>query len=101
MHYYKKNIINHTKGNNASIKYILIFVSYQLCDSIIIIKKKITFTSILLGLILFFCLNVILFLNRIKIWVYFNDKTKTLPHLYSKNVTFYIASNLVNIENIL
>ena len=101
MHYYKKNIINHTKGNNASIKYILIFVSYQLCDSIIIIKKKITFTSILLGLILFFCLNVILFLNRIKIWVYFNDKTKTLPHSYSKNVTFYIASNLVNIENII
>ena len=100
MHYYRKNIMNYTK-RNFPIKYILIFVSYQFFDCIIIIKKKITFTSFLLGLILFFCLNVFLFLNRIKLWVYFNNKNKTLPHSHSKNVTFYIASNVVNIENII
>lgn len=42
-----------------------------------------------------------MFLNRIKLWVYFNNKNKTLPHSYSKNVTFFIASNVVNIENII
>jgi len=46
-------------------------------------------------------IDVILFLNKTKLWVYFNNIQKTLPILASKNTTFYIASNVFNIENII
>ena len=42
-----------------------------------------------------------LFVNRIKIWVFFFKKDKTLPILSSKNTTFYITANLVNVDNII
>ena len=46
-------------------------------------------------------MDALLFVNRIKIWVRFYGKNKTLPNSFSKNTTFYIASNIVNIEYII
>ena len=46
-------------------------------------------------------IKVILFLNRIKIWVYFNKKENTLPIATFRNTTFYITSNIVNIQDII
>ena len=48
---------------------------------------------------IFLC-NVILFLNRIKLWVYFNNKEKTLPIASSKNTTFYITA-IVDMKSII
>jgi len=65
-----------------------------------ILKKKYS-KYFFFGLFLLLCINVIIFLNRIKIWVYFNKKEKTLPTATFRNTTFYITSNVVNIENII
>ena len=46
-------------------------------------------------------MDCIVFLNRIKIWIYFNKKDKSLPNFYRKNTTFYITANVVNIEKII
>jgi hypothetical protein len=43
----------------------------------------------------------LLFINKTKIWVYFYDKSKTLPVSYSKNTSFYIASALSDAETII
>ena len=52
-----------------------------------------------IGLILLFLfLKIIIFLNRIKIWVYFNKKEKTLPVATFRNTTFYITSNIANVQ---
>ena len=48
-----------------------------------------------------FIAQIIIFLNRIRIWVYLNDKEKTIPNSALKNTTFYITSNLVNIGSII
>ena len=40
-------------------------------------------------------------MNRIKIWVHFNQKEKTLPIATFRNKTFYITSNIVNIQDII
>ena len=55
----------------------------------------------IIGLIIFLIIEVITFLNRIKLWVYFYKKEKTLPISTSRNTKFYITSNLVNIEGII
>ena len=55
----------------------------------------------LLLLLLLFSINVFLFLNRVKLWIYFNSKEKTLPKSYSKNTTFYITAMVVNMEEII
>ena len=34
-------------------------------------------------------------------WVYFNDKKKTLPISYSQNITFYITAMIVNMDKII
>ena len=44
---------------------------------------------------------MVLFLNRIKLWIYFNDKKKTLPMASSRNTTFYITAMISNMENII
>ena len=63
-----------------------------------IIKNKIRiFLSIIL-FILFFTIDVKLFLNRIKLWVYFNTKEKTLPIAYSNNTVFYITAMVYNMK---
>jgi hypothetical protein len=40
-------------------------------------------------------------LNRIKLWIYFNNKEKTLPTASSRNTTFYITATISNMENII
>ena len=62
------------------------------------INRKILFLILLL---LFLSINIIIFINRIKIWIYFNNKEKTLPFSSSKNVTFYITAMVVNMEGII
>ena len=64
-------------------------------------KNKVSFIIFLLSLILFLVINIILFLNRIKFWIYFNNKEKTLPISSSKNTTFYITAMVVNMEIII
>ena len=54
-----------------------------------------------MSLILFLVINVFLFLNKIKLWVYFNSKEKSLPISSSKNTTFYITAMVVNMEVII
>ena len=55
----------------------------------------------LIFLLLFFSINIILFINRINIWVYLNKKEKTLPIASSKNTTFYITAMIANMEGII
>ena len=64
-------------------------------------KKKKRLFMLIIFLLLFFSINIILFINRIKIWIYFNDKEKTLPNASSKNTTFYITSMIANMEGII
>ena len=59
-------------------------------------NKKIIF-FVLLSIIL----NIFFFLLRIKLWVYFNNKEKTLPISSSKNTTFYITAMVCNMEDIM
>ena len=61
-------------------------------------KNKIIFIIFLLFIIFLHIIDILLFLNRIKLWVYFNSKEKTLPIASSRNTTFFIASMIVNME---
>ena len=63
-------------------------------------NKKYIFIILVLILLLF-TIDIILFLNRIKLWVYFNNKKYTLPISYSSNNTFYITAMVVNMEAII
>jgi len=75
--------------------------SYFLSSFFIIVFKKKFFKYFIFGLIICFSIEIIIFLNRIKLWIYFNKKEKTLPVSSFKNTTFYITSNVVNIKNII
>ena len=98
--FYKNHSINLKANNN--IYFNLLLYSFFLSDYIqIIIKRKSSLIIFLFSLILFFCCDALLFVNRIKIWVNFYGKNKTLPNSFSKNTTYYIASNIVNIEYII
>jgi len=59
------------------------------------------FNLSLILLLLFFSINLILFVNRIKIWIYFNKKEKTLPISSSQNTTFYITGMILDMESII
>ena len=75
---------------------------YFLSDFIKYFKKnKKRLFMLLILLILFFSINSILFVNRIRIWIYFNNKEKTLPIASSKNTTFYITAMIANMEGII
>ena len=75
---------------------------YFLSDVIKYFKKNKTRLSLsLFLLLLFFSINIILFVNRIRIWIYFRKKEKTLPISTSKNTTFYITAMIVNMEGII
>ena len=75
---------------------------YFLSDFINYIKtNKRIFSIFLLVIFLLLLLEVFLFLKRIKLWVHFNNKEKTLPISSSKNTTFYITAMVTNIENII
>ena len=84
----------------SKIKYRRNKESYFLSFFFIYLSKKKNNKSLFIGLIAMFITDFIIFLNRIKLWVYFNKKEKTLPISSFKNTTFYITSNVVNIENI-
>ena len=77
-----------------------IIQSYFLSELFRFIKDKKSVVISFIVLIIFLFFEILLFEHRISLWVYFNDKNKTLPKSYSKNRTFYIASNVVNIEKI-
>ncbi len=64
-------------------------------------EYKICFCYFLLFLVLFFSIEVKLFSFRIKLWVYFNDKTQILPLASSKNTKFYITAMIYNMEIII
>ena len=75
---------------------------YFLSDAIIYFKKsKSRRCTFLFLFMLFLSTNIIIFVNRIKIWVYFMKKEKTLPISSSKNTTFYITAMIVNMEGII
>ena len=64
-------------------------------------KTKKRFFLCLISLIIIFFIDIKLFINRIKLWVFFNDKSKTLPKMASLNTTFYITATLLNIDYII
>ena len=74
--------------------------SYFLSNIFLLLNKKKLFKISFVGLIILLLLDILLFENRIALWVYFNKKDKTLPISHSKDRLFYIASNVVNIEHI-
>ena len=67
----------------------------------IIFKNKKRFFIFLFCFILIIFLEFKLFIHRIKYWVYFNDKSKTLPKMSSSNTTFYITAAIANVESII
>ena len=75
--------------------------SYFLSEFIKLAKAKKLRRFTLIFFFLFFFLNNFLFENRISLWIYFNNKNKTLPLSFSKNRVFYITSNVINIEPII
>ena len=66
-----------------------------------IIKTKKRFFIFFICLILIIMLDIKIFINRNKLWVLFNKKSKILPKMTSSNTTFYITATLVNMENII
>ena len=101
----KSNIINYKTQEESSSKFRnnskKIIESYFLSSFFDYIFKKRVFKSFIIGLILFYSIEIIIFVNRIKLWVYFNKKENILPIASYKNTTFYITSNVVNIKNII
>ena len=63
-------------------------------------SKKTCFYALLIIILLFF-VNIFLFLNRIKLWILFNNKEKTLPIASSRNTSFYITAMITDMENII
>ena len=104
-----KYIDNLIKANHFAHKEVSFFItkrksfinlqSFFLSDIFIYIKKNNYTKRISFGLILFLISDVVLFLNKTYLWVHFNKKEKSLPIFSSKNTTFYITSNIFNMEN--
>ena len=87
------NVIYEFRANpNRDIQY------YFLSEIFKFVKDKKLIRIVFVCSILFLFFIIILFEKRIALWVYFNEKEKTLPLSYSKNRIFYITSNVVNIE---
>lgn len=74
---------------------------YFLWKIIEYLKKKKLYSIYFIIFFVFLCLNILFFENRIRIWVYLFEKQQTLPNSFSDNKIFYIASNVVNIEDII
>jgi len=75
---------------------------YFLCDYInYFTNSKLRLFIFLLSLMLIIFIEILIFFNRIKIWVFLNDKKQTLPIASSKNTTFYITAMIVNMEDII
>ena len=91
-----ENIAKFSKQEKGNVRF------YFLSDFIYYItKNKRIFLTFLICSFLFISLEIFIFLKRIKLWIYFNDKTKILPKASSNNTTFYITAMVVNIEPII
>lgn len=84
---FDKKIFQKNKINFFLSRYIYYFKNH---------KKNLFFLIFFLSLI-----QLMLFLYRIKFWIYFNDKKQSLPIGTSKNTTYYIAASIVNMEKII
>ena len=65
-----------------------------------IINKR-NHKTIIFSLILIYLIEVTIFVNRIKLWVYFNKKESALPIASKEKIKFYITSNVVNVQSII
>ena len=94
----KGNISNSSKttNDNSFKNYYFLFGIFSFIK-----RTKKRFFIFLISLILIIILDIVLFINRIKLWVFFNNKSKTLPKMTSTNTTFYITSTLFNMNNII
>ena len=94
----KGNISNSSKttNDNSFKNYYFLFGIFSFIK-----RTKKRFFVFLISLILIIILDIVLFINRIKLWVFFNNKSKTLPKMTSTNTTFYITATLVNMNNII
>jgi hypothetical protein len=93
----KRNEISiKSKVKNSSSEYYFFscFIRYST-------RNKKRFFFVLLSIIFIIILNIFLFLHRIKIWIYFNNKEKILPISSSKNTTFYITSMICNMGDLI
>ena len=103
----KYNYINNLNYKYDSIKFKKYYIynrnpNYFLSDVFKYFKRdKYNFNLSLILIFLFFSINLILFVNRIKIWVYFNKKEKTLPISTSQNTIFYITGMIADMEGII
>ena len=97
--YFKKNFINLNSSENIAFNF---FLDSDFDSNLIkFVIEKISSKIFLFLLIIFCSLDALIFVNRIKIWVNFNKKNNTLPKSYSKNTTFYIATNIINAGSII
>jgi flavodoxin len=80
-----------TEVKNSNYYFLSFYINYFL-------NHKTHFLIFFLSVIIIITLQVILFIHRIKIWVYYNNKSKTLPIATAKNTTFFIAATIHNME---
>ena len=88
------NISNGFKKSSPGHYFLSYFIEYST-------RNKNRFLFVLLSIILIIILNIFLFLHRIKLWVYFNNKEKILPISSSKHTTFYITAMVCNMGSII
>lgn len=100
----KNSPIENTAINHDFFKFNYYFSSkeyYFLSNFIKYFSKKKKLFMLFLLLILLFAINAFLFINRVKLWIYFNRKEKILPIASSKHTTFYITAMIFNMEKII
>ena len=54
-----------------------------------------------LFLIIMIAVEIYVFMNRIKLWVYYNDRNKTLPIASSRKTKYFIAATVHNMEKVI
>ena len=100
-----KNLINiqtiKSQPSNVESKILTRYKTYFISPFSELILKNQNYKTIIFSLIIIYLIEIIIFVNRIKIWVYFNKKESTLPNASKGNIKFYITSNVVNIQNII
>ena len=84
----EENDLTHKKDNYYFLSF---YINYFL-------QHKKNLLIFILSMIIIVSLDIIIFMNRIKLWVYFNDRKKTLPIATSKKTKYFIASTIHNME---
>ena len=93
-------INNNNNNNNEKEDEKYHYNYFFLCDIVYyFLKHKIIFVIFSILFCFMIKLEMYLFLNRDKLWVYINSKERTLPIASSKNTTFYITATIVNMES--